>query len=236
MIVRFIILFLIPFTLLAKTIELSHVDFDINPSKIRDNIYYSLHFYSYKDQLPEVLKQFDVENFKNQKTMMVYSKSVFMLNKDSADIDQDDFVDPVEVAKVFAATHLATVGEQQWKFQMKVAIKKVNFRISTEATDYFSDNSLAGLYATQADIQDTTLNPYSFYITQILDQFSEGIKRMVIVSKIIPYGDKTLVVSYHLSALDYRWFKKYNFFHAVEKVMKKKVLSTLSRTKRLMGR
>lgn len=230
----FLILLFIPSCLLAQTIEYDSLDFGIQPDGMNYHSYYALRFLSYKDSLPDVLKQFDVEDFKNGRNQFVYSKSTFLINKKLSEIDRSSFTDEHNLERVLDARMVSRNGSNSWNYEMTMALKKVKFKLHVVVDDQFADNSLAGDYSLITDLFDTNLERRSYFVTQVLDHFSTGLKRMIVVSKLIPYGNQTLVVSYHLTIMDYKWFKKYNIFHVVEKIFKKKILSSLQLTKELM--
>lgn len=236
MLKHFILLFLIPCNLLAATVDRKDVNFTINPERLTTNTEFGLAFYSYKDHMPSVVKDFDIENFRKGKNELIYSKSAFLLNKNIDDINRDEFLDGESLAPVFDAQLLRRTASNSWEYRMTVIIKTIEFRLSAFVGNSFSENATVASYTDASEGLDYQLDSAEYYVSQLLDKFNSGVKRMIIVSKIIPYGNQTLVVTYHLSALDYKWFKKYNIFNAAKKVFKKRVLATLERTKQRMLR
>ncbi len=225
-------LLLFPTLLFAKTIEMKQADF---PVELRGNdIYYSLKFLSYKKRMPQIVKDMDVEGFRRGRNELIFSKSVFVVNRSMDDFDERPFLDGNQLAQVFDATKVADLGNNSWKYKMSVTIKKIAFTLHAFVGDGDFTEDKVDAYVDAIQQFDTELDPTEKYVVQVLDGFSEGIKSIVIVSKLIRVGDKTLVVAYQLSAFDYRWYKKYNIFNSVKKVFKKRVVSTLVRTKQVM--
>ncbi len=220
--------------ILASTVNRGSLNFSVNPERLRSNVEYGLEFFSYKNRLPTELKIFDVEDFKNGSNELVYSKSAFILNKGIDKINRAEFLNGNSLATVFNAKLLSGNGSSDFYYSMKVVVKRIRFHMNAVVDSEFPADSLVAPYVEASKNFDTELGMTGFYVTQILDQFSEGIKRMVIISKVIPYGEQTLVVNYHLCALDYRWFKRLNIFNAVKKVFKKRILQTLEKTRRTM--
>jgi hypothetical protein len=225
---KVLVMLFFSWSVFGQTVNLKTLDFKVK-TDLGSRVEYGMKFVSYKKRIPKIIKDFDVEGFSKGRNMLVFSKSAFTVDIPVDQIVTDDFFNPQQVAQVFDGRYLSTNGEASWNFSMKVSIKTIQFRLQAYLMDG-REKSLLSNYIQAAEQLDTEFTA-EYYVVQILDNFSEGVKRMVIVSKFIPVGEKTLVVSYHLSALDYRWYKKYNLFNMVKKIYSKRVVSTLERTK-----
>lgn len=118
---------------------------------------------------------------------------------------------------------------------MKVSIKKIRYNLTTFVTNKNTQDELVNKYIEASEYFDTQFAPTDRYIIQILDNYSELVKKMMIVTKLIPYEDKTLVLTYQFSDLNNRLYKKLNIFNIVKKTFIKKAKQTLETSRKIIN-
>ena len=230
------LIFLITFNVQATLVQTNRMDFTVYPEKLRSNTMYSIKFYKPNNSLSENLELFDVENLKDKyNTRLVFLKSAFLVNKTVEEINDAHFFNPHKLGKVFQSTYQSTISDNKWSMKMKVSIKKIRYNLTTFVTNKNTQDELVNKYIEASEYFDTQFAPTDRYIIQILDNYSELVKKMMIVTKLIPYEDKTLVLTYQFSDLNNRLYKKLNIFNIVKKTFIKKAKQTLETSRKIIN-
>ena len=209
--------------------------FKISPAKVGKDIHYNATFYK-KDVSKEV-NTFDAEKLsKKANTVIAFFKSALIVDQPINHLDLTQFEESVLHAKMLDATILKEYSNEQdkWRMSMKIAIKTITFDYKTYQTSTITKNQTINAYITAADELDTYLPPAEHYFIQYLDKCSQGVDKMITITKLIPYGNKTLAVSYQLTRFNKKWYQKFNIFSAVKRIFTKKLTQTIEKTKNFL--
>lgn len=226
----FLFLFLILNTE-AKFIE-KGVDFKIVPDKLGNDIHFNVEFL--KRNYPNIVNTFDVENLSSKdNTLIIFFKSALILNKDIKDLDLEQFKNGQVHASLLDARILNPIQgeENSWRMSTNIAVKKVEFDYQAFLTEDLTENELINSYIEASENLDRNMPQTKHFLVQYLDRYNTGVQKQIVVSKIIPYKGKTLVVSYQIARLNRKWFEKFNLFNIAENVFQSKLKNTISKTK-----
>lgn len=231
------LLFILSFTGHASLVK-KDVSFQIRPETIGKNIQYGVEFF--KGEIPREFSELDVERLSEESnTVIIAFKSALIIDTPIQKVDLSKFDNKNFHAQLLNATIEKEYKEEEhnWRMAMKVAVKKIAFDYKAYLLD---DNDLLDSpikiqdYAQASLNLDTNLEAPKYFLIQYMNNFDHGVDKMITLTKIIPYGNKTLVVSYQLTRLYKSFYKKYNFFNAINRVFTNRATSTIENTKRFL--
>jgi hypothetical protein len=212
-------------------------NFRVEPKKLGKKISYSVNFCKSCDG--KEFSDFDLENlFERENSLVVYFQSAFLLNKRVEDLDLSLLESGEAYGEVFGAEIEEKLEESRWRMKMGIYVKTLYFNYSPYLVSKSkkSEHSLVNRYVSAIEKRDTHLPESAFYLVQFVDKLSIGIYRMVAVSKIIPYENRTLVVTYQLSSLYRDWYEGYNFLGIVDFFVEKKLKSIVEESRKVFGK
>lgn len=233
------LLVLCPFTVLSSTIIHKGLDFTISDTILNStDIHYSFSTYENEDFLRTSLSQIDVEEFSKQRNAKIlFSKSAFTINTPIHKINTSLFSNTKVIKKLMGASKLTRVDPSAniWQSEIPIIIYTVESKLevrelnSTSLTrDVFMDYYLA------ADDLDQEIGLSDFQVHIRLTDFSLAFDGLVIITKFIPSGNKTTVISYFIAKSDKYWWMIRNPFGAATNKVKGIILNVLTNTKTLL--
>lgn len=224
-------LFILTLSAHASFIE-KDVSFEVRPDTLKNNVHYGVEFY--KKRRPNFVKNLDVEGVSNRDSRVtIFFKSALIIDRSIEDIDFSEFEKSSVHAQILDGAVLKEYKERSfdWRMQVKILVKKVNFDYQAFLTKDVTDNDKINQYIDAAEDLDRNLPQAEYYLIQYLDNYNVALDRMITLSKIIPYKGRTMVVTYQLSHLYKSFYKKYNIFNAVKRVFEGKLKKTIERTR-----
>mgnify|MGYP000409403634 CR=1 FL=1 len=220
----------------AGTISHKEPGFLISKSILNSkHIHYS--FKEYKDDkfLDTSVAAFDVEELSLEKNAKIlFSKSSFTIKKNISKVDTSIFSDTSTIKKLMGASKLVRHQENENIWSSTIPVMIYNVKSDLEVRQHDSDdleNDVFMDYYLAVDQFDQNLDQAQYQVHIRLTDFNQAFDSLTIICKFIPYGNKTVVVSYFIAKSNKKWWSKRNLFGVATSKVKSIILNVLKDTK-----
>jgi hypothetical protein len=230
----------------AEVVEKDRIDYAVEPTEMNmQNAYYSLKFYKNDKFSDSPYMNFDVEDYANtDNNLLIYSKVTFLSNSLPSEVPMQNLKEKRGMSIIFGTCEefVNTISSSPEIHHLRVPVvivKDLEFDVhffGDPATDPNVSETLRN-YVAAAEKFDANLPSADLTMVQYADNFNRGAQKSVMVTKLIPHEDKTLIVIYQLTRVDKKWFNNMNFlsFGILKKEIKKSIALNLYNIQQVLG-